>query len=360
MLSLPCARIDLGALRHNFQQLKIRTPHSRTMSVVKANAYGHGAIEVAKVLSQSDAFAVARTTEAILLRQAGINQPIVLLEGVTTQEELQLASDFSLSPVFHHASQLSLLNSTILSKPLEFCWLKVDSGMHRLGFSIQESISAWQQLENSSSIAGSVGLMTHLANADQPVDNYNQYQWQQFEEVSQSLDVQRSMANSAAILSAPDFHVDWVRPGLMLYGVSPFAESTAAEFGLKPVMQLQAELIAIHHLQMGDKVGYGGEWTCPEPMKVGVVAIGYADGYSRHLSSTGSVIVHGQLVPILGRVSMDMIAVDLRHIEEASPGDNVILWGDELLTVESVARQAGTIPYELLCAVSDRVHRDYG
>ena len=358
MTAYPVASIDLAALGHNLARIKQLAPNSQVISVIKANAYGHGYLEIAKALTESDAFAVARLAEGIQLRQAGIKHNIVLLEGVTTAEELQMAADYDLSLVFHHQSQVELLEHTKLVKPLSFCWLMIETGMHRLGFSVNDADEVLATLETSEAIAETVGLMSHFANADLIDDPRNQQQMTAILAVTDD-DHIISMANSAAILSFPASHQQWLRPGLMLYGVSPFDHITAADLGLKPVMQLKSVLTAIQSLQAGDQVGYGGDWTATEDTLIGTVSIGYGDGYSRQLSNVGQVSINGKLVRVLGRVSMDMICIDLQDCLNAKIGDEVMLWGDEQLSVEQVAKQANTIPYELMCQISERVTREY-
>lgn len=358
MSAYPVARINLAALKHNLARIKQLAPNSQIISVIKANAYGHGYLEVAQALTDSDAFAVARISEAIQLRQAGIKHKIVLLEGVLTADELQSAAYYELSLVFHHQSQIELLQQTHLSKPLTFCWLMIESGMHRLGFSAEEATAALASLQASKAIAGSVGLMSHFANADLTDDPRNQQQLDAVLACKQDKQLV-SLANSAAILSFPKSHQNWLRPGLMLYGVSPFDDKTAADLDLKPVMQLKSVLTATQQLQAGDQVGYGGDWTASKPTLIGIVSIGYGDGYNRHLSNVGQVSINGKLVPVLGRVSMDMICINLQDCLDANVGDEVVLWGNDSLSVEDVAKQAKTIPYELMCQISARVEREY-
>ena len=357
--SYPVANIDLAALKHNLKQVKQLTPNSRVMSVIKANAYGHGIIQTAQALTDSDAFAVARLSEGIRLREAGIQQAIVLLEGVLTAEDLQTAADFSLSIVFHTQSQIDLLAQTQLSKPLVFCWLMVETGMNRLGVPADKVDKALQDLTQSNKISDSVGLMSHFANADSIDDLRNQQQLERLKQCADTKNIPISMANSGAILSFAASHGDWVRPGLMLYGVSPFENQSANDLDLKSVMQLTSVIISIQDVQAGDQVGYGGNWIALQATPVGIVSIGYGDGYSRQLSNVGKVIVNDKIVAVLGRVSMDMIAIDLSDVDTVSVGDEVLLWGSDLLPVEEVAQQAKTIPYELLCQISERVKRDY-
>jgi alanine racemase len=354
----PVAKIDLAALQHNLQHIKQLAPNSQVISVIKANAYGHGYIEVAQALDNSDAFAVARLAEAIELRRAGIKHKIVLLEGVTTAEELQAAADYDLSLVFHHQTQLELLEQTKLVKPLTFCWLMIETGMHRLGFEINDVDEILASLEKNNAIDGPVGLMSHFANSDLVDDQRNQQQMAMILAVTED-DHSISMANSAAILSFPASHQQWLRPGLMLYGVSPFDNKTATDLGLKPAMQLKSVITSIQTVQSGDQVGYGGDWVATKDTLVGTVSIGYGDGYSRHLSSVGQVSVNGKLIPVLGRVSMDMICIGLEMCSDPKVGDEVVLWGNDSLPIEQVAKQAQTIPYELMCQVSSRVKREY-
>jgi len=355
----PVAHIDIAALKHNLNQVKGFAPDSKVMSVIKANAYGHGDIQVAFALIESDAFAVARLSEGIQLRQAGIKKNIVLLEGVHNMEQLQLAAENNLSPVFHNKSQIDLLSVTELIRPLKFCWLMIETGMHRLGISKAGLAVALKTLMNSHKINGEIGVMTHFANADKPNDYRNELQMDKLLEFKKIENVTTAMANSAAIISLPDSHQQWIRPGVMLYGSSPFPHKTADDLGLKPVMKLAAQLIAIEQLQAGEQVGYGGEWQALKVMKVGTVNIGYGDGYSRQLSNKGKVSVHNQLVDVLGRVSMDMICIDLSSINNVKIGDEVILWGIEELQIDCVATRANTISYELLCQVNNRVVRQY-
>jgi alanine racemase len=354
-LNFPQAIIDISALRHNLQRVRELAPYSQVMAVVKADGYGHGLKGVVEALIEEvDAFAVARLEEGLVLRQAGHQCPIVLLGGIADKEGLQLAATYNLTLVIHEATQLDLLRQVPVTAPL-LVWLKVDTGMHRLGFPPEMIAEVIASLRRCQAVASIVGLMSHLANADQAEDSLTALQLEIFRGISAS-GLARSVANSAAIMAYPQTHFNWVRPGLMLYGASPFANSTGIAMGLKPVMTLKSRLIAIHHLRAGDKVGYGAAWTCPEPMTVGVAAIGYGDGYPRHAVSGTPVLVNGCPVPLIGRVSMDMITLDLRNQPAAKIGDPVIAWGAGL-PVEEVALHAATIPYELLCQVTARVPR---
>ncbi|WP_096527708.1 alanine racemase [Candidatus Nitrosoglobus terrae] len=354
-MNYPQAIIDIGGLRHNLQQVRKLAPYSQIMAVVKADGYAHGLEGVVRSLStEADAFAVSRLEEALMLRQAGHRYPIVLLTGVGNKEELQLAAAYHLTPVIHDVIQLDLLRQSLVTTPLAV-WIKVDTGMHRLGFPPERVTEVIASLRCCQPVASIMGLMSHLANADQVEDSYTRQQLEVFNNIS-APGLARSIANSAAIMTYPQAHLNWVRPGIMLYGVSPFTHCTGMDMGLKPVMTLKSCLIAIHRLCAGDKVGYGITWTCSKPTIVGVAAIGYGDGYPRHAVSGTPVLVNGYPVPLIGRVSMDMITLDLDHQPTAKVGDPVVVWG-ERLPVEEIAHHAATIPYELLCQVTARVPR---
>ncbi len=346
-----CARISLSALEHNLNRARRAAPGARVLAVIKANGYGHGMVRVARSLPHADAFAVASIDEALILRQAGVTHPIVLLEGVFDGEELAQAAEHGLEPVVHSDEQLGQLEAARPAAPLTV-WLKIDTGMHRLGFSPGRAAEARRRLEACGAVSN-VRLMSHLANADTPGDARTDAQLDVFNACAEEFPGERSIANSGGVLAWPRAHFDWVRPGIMLYGASPFAD-TGAEHDLRPAMTLSTRLIALQHLHAGDAVGYGGTWTCPEDMPVGVAAIGYGDGYPRHAPDGTPVLVNGRRVPLIGRVSMDMICLDLRSQPQARVGDEVVLWGDGL-PVEEVARAAGTIAYELLCRVTARV-----
>jgi len=322
------------------------------MAAVKANAYGHGLVRVARALD-ADAFAVAAIEEALILREAGIDRPILLLEGVFEAAELPLCARHGLEIVVHHPEQARLLESARLERPVRV-WLKIDSGMHRLGLDPERAPAAFQLLRACPAVAPAVRLMSHLARADERDCAYTRQQLHTFETATAGLPGERSLANSAGILGWPQTHFDWVRPGIMLYGASPFADSLASDEDLRPVMTFHTRLIAINRLRRGEPIGYGGTWTCPEEMDVGVAAVGYGDGYPRHAPSGTPVLLDGRAAALIGRVSMDMITLDLRQHPEARIGDPVVLWG-EGLPVEHIARAAGTISYALLCGVTARV-----
>lgn len=346
------AVIDTTALRHNLEVIRASAPGCKIMAVVKANGYGHGLVCVAKALQSADAFAVARADEGVTLRKAGISQRIAILQGFVNSEELRLLMHYQLEPVVHSLHQVECLESTRLSEPVVI-WLKLDSGMHRLGFEPDTFAAALARLQQCATVRKPFAVMTHLANADMLDDPVTGQQAEFFRAAMNGMQGERSMANSAGVLGWPDTHAEWIRPGLALYGVSPFvAEGIAAQ--LRPAMALRTRLIAVKTLETGAKVGYGGDWVCERPTRMGVAAIGYGDGYPRHAPSGTPVLVNGYRVPLIGRVSMDMITVDVTDSPHAEVGDPVTLWGDGL-PVEEVAGYARTIPYELLCGVTQRV-----
>lgn len=356
-MNYPFASIDIAALQHNLQQVRRYAPNSRIMSVIKANAYGHGLLPIANALLESDAFAVARLDEAITLRENGISHAIVVMEGLHTCEQFQCAIDLQITPVLHLAAHAELLVKC--NGQLPFCWLMLETGMHRLGMPAQVLLSAKQQLNRAGYNEQQLGLMSHFANSDLLGDSRNTAQLAVMQQLVAETGLSACMANSAGIMSLPDAHYQWVRPGLMLYGVSPFDEQSAQDLGLMPVMQLRSTLIATQILKPGDQVGYGGEWTASKATRMGVVSCGYGDGYQRHLSNRGNVIIRDQLLPVIGRVSMDTICIDLEQCPAATPGDDVLLWGGVQLPVEQLATRAGTIAYELLSVLTQRVHREY-
>jgi alanine racemase len=344
------AIIHLDALRHNLHKVREYAPHSKILAMVKANAYGHHAHLLTSALANADALGVACLEEALSLRAQGVEQPLVLMEGFFTADELPvIAQDAQMAIVLHTNAQIDSLRAYAQSATFT-CWLKINTGMHRLGFAVDEVAQVWEQLQQMPAIRQPIGWMTHFAEADAEESNKSAQQYHLFEQALAGRAGPKSLANSAAILRLPQTHQDWVRPGIMLYGVSPFANHIGKDHGLQPVMTLRSRLIAIQHCKRGDCVGYGGAYQCPEDMPIGVVAVGYGDGYPRHCQTGTPVLVKDKLVPLVGRVSMDMITVDLRLLPEAQVGDEVTLWGEDL-PVEKVAHAAGTIAYELLCGV---------
>ena len=358
MNNYPVATIDPAALRHNLQCVKQCAPNSRVMAVIKADAYGHGVLTAAEALAESDAFAVARIHEGVQLRQAGYQQPIVVLDGANDEEAFYIAAEYALSPLFHQQEQLQLFNRLRLPNALPFNWLMVDSGMHRLGIRPEHSVNALQLLADHPDIDGEVNLLTHFANADSEGDKRNQQQLKIMLALKQQTGRALCLANSAAVLSLTEAHQDWVRPGLMLYGISPFADRDGHQLGLKPAMTLTTRLISTYQLKAGEQVGYGGSWTAEKDCRIGVASIGYGDGYQRHLSNKARVLIHDKVVPVIGRISMDSICLLLDELPYAQSGDEVIIWGSTQLPVEQVANLIDTIPYELVTGLTPRVRRE--
>ncbi|HXF66833.1 MAG TPA: alanine racemase [Burkholderiales bacterium] len=344
------ATIDAAALRHNLAVARRHAPRSRVLAVIKANAYGHGLERAARALAEADGFALLELEAAVALRAAGYRQRIALLAGCFEARELAAVVEHRLALVVHNREQLAMLEALPAGAGLEVL-AKVDTGMNRLGFSPGELGSVLRSLGANPGVGG-ITLMTHFASAEEPrgVD----WQLQVFEAAARGTGLPRSLANSAAILRYPETHADWVRPGIMLYGCSPFPGQCGADLGLRPAMTLESRIIAVRELKPGDGVGYGGEFRAQRAMRIGVVACGYADGYPRHAPTGTPVMVEGRLTRTLGRVSMDMLCVDLDGVPGARIGSRVVLWG-EGVPVERVAAAAGTIGYELLCGLAPRV-----
>ncbi len=353
MLPAAYAVLNLEALQHNLAKVRQHAPHSKVMAVIKANAYGHGQFRIAEQLPNVDAFAVARVDEGVKLRQAGFKQRIAVLEGFTCKEELEDLLQFDLDAVIHCFDQILILNNYTAHQQLN-AWLKCDTGMNRLGFKRSEVNEAYQLLSTCPIVNQPISLMTHLANADNREDDKTVQQIRLFKQMTSSFSGEMSIANSAGILGWHESLTDWVRPGVMLYGISPFSEQTGSQLGLQAVMSLHSRLIAVKNIEKGEAVGYAGRWICEKPTRFGVVAIGYGDGYPRYAKTGTPVLVNSQRVPLIGRVSMDMITVDLASQPDAKPGDPVVLWGQDL-AVEEIAHCADTIPYTLLCGITQRV-----
>lgn len=344
------ARINLAALRHNLGVVRSYAPQSRAFAVIKANGYGHGMLRVAHALASVEGFAVLNLGEAVALREAGFNHEILLLEGFFSAEELPLLAEYRLATVVHCTEQIEMIEASGLPVRLDV-FLKLNSGMNRLGFKPDAFNAALERLQSCTAI-GKITLMTHFACADEAEGVAAQLACFTRQVSERNLPV--CLANSAAILQYPETHGDWVRPGIMLYGASPFDDRSAASLGLKPVMTLESRVIAVQELEPGAAIGYGATFRAEGRMRVGVVACGYADGYPRHAPTGTPVLVNHTQSRILGRVSMDMLCVDLTDIPGAAIGSPVTLWG-EGLPVEKVAAAAGTISYELLCALAARV-----
>ncbi|MGZ8190933.1 MAG: alanine racemase [Methylococcaceae bacterium] len=353
MIPAAYAVLNLEAAAHNLAKVRQCAPDAKIMAVIKANGYGHGLLRIAHALQQADAFAVARVDEGIRLRMAGMKNRIAVLEGFTCEEELDELLHYQLDVVVHSFTQLDILEAKTGSEACA-AWLKMDTGMNRLGFKAKEFAAVYQRLKQCPAVKQPVSLMTHFANADDKQDAMTLRQIQLFNDTVAGYPGERSMANSAGILAWRQALTDWVRPGVMLYGISPFPESTGEQIGLKPIMGLHSRLIAVKSIDKGDAVGYGCSWVCQQATTLGVVAIGYGDGYPRYAKAGTPVMVNGKRVPLVGRVSMDMITVDLGAQSEAKPGDPVTLWG-EGLAVEEIADCAGTIPYTLVCGITQRV-----
>jgi alanine racemase len=345
------ATIDAGALRHNLGVVRAHAPRSRVLAVIKANGYGHGVERVAAALAGAEGFALVELGPAVRLRESGYRQRIVLLEGFFEPSELPLMIRHKLATVVHSLDQVDALDRLPADAGLDVL-LKANTGMNRLGLSAADYARAYARLRRNPGIA-SLTLMTHFANADD--ERGVAWQMEQLRGLTGADAAPRSLANSAAILRYPETHAEWVRPGIMLYGCSPFAGSIGADAGLKPAMTLESRLIAVQDLRPGDTVGYGGMFRVERPMRIGVVACGYADGYPRHAPSGTPVQVSGRMTGTVGRVSMDMLCVDLAPVPEAKPGSRVVLWGGEGVPVERVAESAGTVSYQLLCALASRV-----
>ncbi|MBS1199324.1 MAG: alanine racemase [Proteobacteria bacterium] len=356
MTAIVRAIVDTAALRHNLERVRATAPGSKVLAVIKANAYGHGIVPTAVALAGADGFAVARLEEGIALRAAGLRHRVLLLEGVFAPEQLRLAAHHDFDIMVHEPEQLALLEALPAARPYRV-WLKVDTGMNRLGFKPGQVRQAIERLQACPAAAKPVTLVTHLANADDRDDAATTEQVALFERLVEGVPGERSIANSAGLIGFPAARGGWVRPGLMLYGVSPFADGTGESLGLRPAMTLATRVIAVKQVEAGERVGYGGVWRASRPSRLAIAAGGYGDGYPRNTAAGTQVLVAGRRATLAGRVSMDMIAVDVTDLPSVSVGEEVVLWGPGV-PVEDVARAAGTIPYELICGVSQRVHLD--
>ena len=351
------AVIDLQALRHNYQFIKNRCKSDKLIAVIKGDAYGHGAVRVAKALDCADMFAVSRIEEGIWLREAGITQSILLLEGCFCTEDLQLAAKEGFQTVIHHPEQLEALEKTKLEKPIK-TWLKLDTGMHRLGVHAEEVDDYVSRLQACGNVDGEPGFASHFSCADDLSSTTTIAQLDRFLTMTGSYSGEKTLANSAGALYWPDSHFDYVRAGIALYGISPDENQAGTEQGLKPAMTLNSKLIAVREHKAQNPVGYGEIWTAEKDTRIGVIAMGYGDGFPRLAPEGTPVWVNGRIVPIVGRVSMDMLTVDLGADAADKAGDPVEFWGQNL-PVEQVAKYIGTIPYELLIKLTPRVYRTY-
>ena len=346
------ATIDIAAMQHNLSLVHSSVPKAKIWAVVKANAYGHGLDRSMRAFADADGLALIEPDSALGLREKGWGKPILLLEGFFHERDLPAIAASNLAFAVHCNEQIAMLEKTRLNQ--QVCvHLKMNTGMNRLGFKPHEYRAAFERLRTIPSV-GSISFMTHFANAEEkghvrmPVEE----QYVRFQRGSDGLPGERNLSNSAAILLHPGLHTDWVRPGVMLYGGTP-GSKTALEFGLKPAMTLNSEIIQIVDIEAGDAVGYGSLFVAPKPMRIGVVACGYADGYPRCAPDGTPILVEGVRTRLVGRVSMDMITVDLTLVPNAHVGSLVTLWG-EGLPIDDVAEAAGTVGYELMCALSVR------
>jgi len=347
------ATIHLGALRRNLVRVRERAGAARVMAVVKADGYGHGLERVARALGDADAFGVAAIGDGLRLRAAGIRNRIVVLSGPDEPADLAEFRRLNLEAVIHHESQLAWLEADRDPRPLR-AWLKIDTGMHRLGFDAAQAGSASARLQALANVDAELALMTHFAASDEFDNELTACQIAAFGRATQGLSGPRALSNSAGLLGWPAARGDWVRVGGLLYGLSVVAGKTAADLGFEPAMTLSTKLISVNCIKRGEAIGYAATWQCPEDMPVGVAAIGYGDGYPRSAPSGTPVLVGGVRAPIIGRVSMDLITIDLRAVPHARVGDRVVLWGSEL-QVEEIAAHAGTISYDLTCGMTKRV-----
>jgi alanine racemase len=347
------ATIHIDALRHNLAKVRALAPRSRVLAVVKADGYGHGLERVAHALEGADAFGVAALSDAERLRAAGLSQRIVLLSGFDEPGDLAQLRRLNVDTVVHHDEQLRMLEAEAGGAPLRL-WLKLDTGMHRLGFAPERASALHARLRALPNVDPKIVLMTHFARSDEFECDATAQQIERFESATRNLAGLRSLSNSAGVLGWPRAHGDWVRPGGALYGLSSVAGKSGRDLGLEPAMTLSTRLIAINRVARGEAIGYGGAYVCDEDMDVGIAAIGYGDGYPRHAGNGTVVLANGARAPIVGRVSMDLLAIDLRGLPQARVGDPVVLWGQGL-PIEEVAAAAGTIGYELACGITRRV-----
>ncbi|WP_080927875.1 alanine racemase [Vibrio nigripulchritudo] len=351
------ACIDLSALKHNLRMVKEHAPQSKVMSVVKANAYGHGLLEIAQAAEGADAFGVARIEEALQLRAGGIVRPVLLLEGFYSPRDLPILVTNNIQTVVHCEEQLEALEQATLENPVKV-WLKVDTGMHRLGVRPEVYSEFVERLKACENVAKPLRYISHFGCADELENPVTQAQIDNFLALTEGCKGERTLAASSGLLAWKESHLDWVRPGIIMYGVSPFSDKSAKELGFKPVMTLKSHLIAVRDLKKGEPVGYGAIWHSERDTKIGVIAIGYGDGYPRTAPAGTPVLVNGRRVPVAGRVSMDMLTVDLGPDCEDKVGDEVILWGQDLPS-EEVAHHIGTIAYELVTKLTSRVAMEY-
>jgi len=346
------AHIDPAAIGHNLARVREFAPDSRVMAVVKADAYGHRIDLCLPPLEFADMLAVATIEEARAIRRLGNGLPVLLLEGVSDHGDLAVAADLGLELTVHHPHQLEALERFGRS-PARRLWLKIDTGMHRLGVPVEAAAQMHRRLQALAGVE-QVNLMSHLACAEEPSHPLNALQLERFSTATEELEGERCLANSAGLINLPQARFEWVRAGLVLYGIAPFSGQPAPELGLEPAMTLTAELMAVNHVAAGESIGYGARFRADRDMTVGVASIGYGDGYPRSMIDGAPVLVDGRCCRMCGRVSMDMITIDLASCPDARVGDEVVLWGRGL-PIETVAEYADTIPYELVCRITRRV-----
>ncbi len=353
-MSFPTATIDAGALRHNLAAVRRFAPASKVLAVIKANAYGHGIVPVAHALDSADGFGVARIGEGMALRAGGVTRPIVLLEGVFSTDELQQAATANFELVVHSLAQVEQLEQAGVSHRFDV-WLKLNTGMNRLGVTPAEFDEVRRRLQACAAV-GRIRLMTHLFGAEEAGGVGTRQQIGDFLAMTAGMNLDRSVANSAGLIAWPEARTEWVRPGLMLYGISPIPGQDADQLGLRPAMTLTTQLIAVRRVTRGEGVGYNAIWRAPKDSLIGIAAIGYGDGYARNVRSGAPVLVDGHPATVAGRVSMDMTAIDVTDVPNAKIGDSVVLWG-EGVPADRVATYADTIAYELVCGIAQRVAR---
>jgi alanine racemase len=341
-------------LLHNLQVIKTRSNSAKIIAMIKANAYGHGIRSVGLRLDKNvDMLGVASIDEAMILRKVGVSCPIILMQGVFEPNEFLLASTENLHVVFHNTTQLKWLDKVILPRPLK-SWIKINTGMGRLGFNLKEAEEIYSKLSRHKNVDEPVMVMSHFGCAEDVDHHLNYQQIEAFKDFKKNLNTEFSLCNSAGILNFPDYTFDYVRPGIMLYGVSPLPKKYAQEFDLKPVMTLQTNLMSVQNLPKGSSVGYGARYICPENMPVGIVAFGYGDGYPVTAQDGAPILVNNIKCSLIGRVSMDMLAVDLRPCSNAKVGDPVVLWGDGM-PIERLAEHTSNITWDILTGVQHRV-----
>lgn len=341
-------------LLHNLRVIQKISAPAKTIAMLKANAYGHGIRSVgARLADRVYAFGVASIDEALALRKHGITTPILLMQGIFEPEELQIASEQDFQIVFNNEIQVGWLEKSSLSRPIH-AWIKINTGMNRLGFKLDKAALFFERIQKSPLIQGPVKIISHFACADTPSHPLNTIQIHAFQNAIQDLTTEYSLCNSAGIFNFPDCHYDYVRPGIALYGVSPIPGKSALDLNLKPVMTLKTCLMAIQHLKKGDTVGYGAQYTCPENMPIGIIAFGYGDGYPFTARSGIPILINDRRCYLIGQVSMDMIAVDLRPYPQAQIGDTALLWG-EGLPVEQIAAHTSNMNWDMLTSVQNRV-----